>query len=537
MGYFPGVRCLALLLLASTAAAETVVDREGDVFVGTVELRVAEETVVCGGAPRPLDRILLVEREDGTVVFCRDVADRLLAYRVLARHGIRHRALALLPDALQRKAGSHARTLFDLAVRAGLPEKERKALERRVKAAEAKKPKPEDGERIGREVASLASLECDLFVARARMAPADDAARLPLLREAFSLDKGHAGAHALLAELLPATFPFGDGLAWLHWRLDLEPLGFGFADENELELKRARHFWRPDLIGITGPGFLVVTAVRDASEVEFVLLRTRLLCGALEDLFATNAPRRKERKPLVLLLHSDRDDYRKHAQDYTRLRDASFLETSLGHYAAADELSRIFRPRGKEAEDFTFFLAHVLTRHWLMTRNPRYTASEALKSYGNAGAWVEVGLAMLLAEAVCDHASGRIELFQPKAESLDVVRALAGGKGVPWAALLLVNGADLGDLSRETNIPVERRTARGSFRYSASSIFDLQAAALCSFLLHAERGARRGLLVDYVTNHYRGEGAALNPRTAFGMSGDELGRAVESFAASSVGGG
>ncbi|MGQ0612811.1 MAG: hypothetical protein ACT4PV_03570 [Planctomycetaceae bacterium] len=531
------MRGLACLLLASAAVAETVVDREGGVFVGAVELRIAEETLLCGGAPRPLDRILLVEREDGTVVFCRDVADRLLAYRVLARRGTLERALALIPEALRLKAGAHARTLFDLAVRAGIPDKERVALERRVKAGEAKKPKAEDAARIGREVAAIASLESDLVVARAVAAPPDDAAKLPLLRHALSLAPDHGGAQALLAELLPATFPFGDGLAWLHWRLDMEPLGFGFADENERELKRARHAWRPDLYGITGPGFLVVTAVRDASQVEFFLLRTRLVCGALEELFATNAPRRKERKPMLLFLHSDRDDYRKHSQGYTRLRDDSFLETSLGHYAAVDEVSRLFRPAGEEADRFASVLAHVVTRHWLMTRNPRYTASEAIQSYGSAGAWVEDGLATLLGEALCDHGKGGIELFNPKAESLDVVRALEGGKGIPWATLLLLNEADVGALSRENVVPVERRTERGSFRYSASLLFNLQAAAICSFLLHDERGARRGRLVDYITNHYRGEGAALNPRTAFDMSADELGRCVERFANTSVGGG
>jgi len=54
--------------------------------------------------------------------------------------------------------------------------------------------------------------------------------------------------------------------------------------------------------------------------------------------------------------------------------------------------------------------------------------------------------------------------------------------------------------------------------------FMMQGAAACHYLFNAQGGRHRKALIDYVTAHYRGELAA------FGLSGDDLGKAVVAYA-------
>ena len=61
-------------------------------------------------------------------------------------------------------------------------------------------------------------------------------------------------------------------------------------------------------------------------------------------------------------------------------------------------------------------------------------------------------------------------------------------------------------------------------------------AATVHYLYHSGDPALREALLDYVVNHYKGDGPGMDTQKAFGMSPAELGKRVEAFAHKVAGG-
>jgi hypothetical protein len=525
----------AVLLVLGLARAEVAVDRDGKVLRGPMAI---EEGAVRLSErwSRPLAEFLLVEREDGGLVHAAGFAERVRAYEAIAADEVRTRGAALAKEALAAHDPHAARRFLEAARRAGLAEREAQALAKRIETVERGKLRApaEEEARFRREADALEAAVPALFLARARRAREEGDVALRLLAEALRRDPAHAPSLEWLAELAPKEFPLGDARAWLRFHLALEPEGFRLVAEEDFDLKRARHHWRPDLFALANDSLRLVTAVRDFDAVEKCLRRAALVCTALEEIFATGAPRRQDRKPLELFLHADRDEYRKHAGDYSRSRDVAFLDNPGGHYSAVDNLSRFFLPADPAEESkFLRWLAGRVADHWMYARNPRFTFSDAVRSYDAAGAWVAYGFARMMQEIGADPATGRWTLLDPKSETLDAVHGMfaePSNQLIPWSTLFLLNGRDL-DALPDVPIKLVRRYDPGvKWTYSQGAAYVARAGAVCLTLFHAGDGRLRGKLVEYVENHFRGEGAKMNPQVAFGMSPDALGDLTLAFA-------
>ncbi len=262
---------LGLCLLALLAEADVAVRRNGAVIRGEIELLEKNSIIRYGEKKKttePSRAFFLVERDDGAFVWSRSFRSRIGGYVALARAEQATHLARLAKDAVF-KARDHelARSLLDRAVEAGLAGKNEESLTKRVQSLEAKpkKPKPEEVARINAAAASLDAIPGEWMTQRAKAAMKDRVLGLRILREALRQDPSCAPALALLKREAPEKFALGDARAWLDWYLDIERHGFKPATGEELELKRARHHWRPDLYGVGSKEIFLITAMKDLS--------------------------------------------------------------------------------------------------------------------------------------------------------------------------------------------------------------------------------------------------------------------------------
>ncbi|MHC4934275.1 MAG: hypothetical protein ACYTGV_19050, partial [Planctomycetota bacterium] len=259
-------------------------------------------------------------------------------------------------------------------------------------------------------------------------------------------------------------------------------------------------------------------------------------CRALSHLFETSEPVRRDAGPLTVFLYVDKKAYKKHAGDYRSIDNPEFLEWSTGHWSESDDITRIHWPQDVDAERrFLTVLRREIAQHWMHARNPRYSVSQASAAWRQPGYWIQKGFINLIAQGRYDPRAGRWELFNPRCRNLDALQAAIAqqpGRIHPWKSLFLLTGREARKLPDKNDIKLVRRWSLSRWNYSAYHIYLAQAGAACQFLYHAEDGKYRKQFFDALVAHYRGEGAKLNPKAAFGLGADDLGKKVEAFAQS-----
>jgi len=526
---------LCALLLALPAAAGQAVTAHGIVLEGDVAVD-GDEIVVTRG--RRVDRfakaeVLLCEEDGGHLLFAPDFGSRMRGYEYLARAERVSLAADLAGDAVRARDASLARRLLDLAEADGFTGRDAEKLKKRVENLEARSATPDakKAEAVASRLGELGAIYADLLVARAR---ADEAGGLRLLREALRIAPAHAGAQALLAERAPKDFALGPPDLWLRWHLDLESRGARLLGDDVEDVARMRREWRKDLYGIEAGQIRIVTPVLDTATVGRCLAHGQLVCAALAEIFRTDEPKPRMTQTLLVLLYPDMKEYLEKSVTRGTEEDRAFLETTGGHYAPAEQLSRVVWDRDPDAERrIARVFVHELTHHWITELNPRYSNAELRLMPTVPGYWIVEGFAMFLEEGVFDADRGTWSAFDGRAASLDSVQALAkAGRLHPWKELYAMDYRDFAKLPRgkEYAQPLVRRWHLGPQGISPSGIFYDQAAATVHFLYHGEGGAYRERLLDYVTSHYTGKKEQVGIQQAFGLSPKELGRKVEAYA-------
>jgi len=531
----------ALVLLGSLLHAEPpppihlAVSRDGRILAHKeMTLDATAQILRWKSREYPLASLYLIEAEDTSLIWAADYDSRMRGYELLAHGEILDRATRLFRSAVKFKDPALARRLFDLALENGLDAKTAEKNRKKLRALEAKSPKPSKrAPEVHAEANKLASIQADLlFVRTARELEANPEVGLRMLRDLLVLAPRHEKAGAALVARAPKEFALGGPRAWLDWQLDIEGRGAKLGANDTFVMRQSRKYWRKDLIGIeTGP-VLIVTPVRDTRVLGRTLGCCRLLTDLLEELFGDYPRRRKKFDPLRIFLYGSRDEYKQQSRAARPKEDAKFLERTAGHYSPEEGISRLFWEISRDAEARTVGTAvHELTHHWLADANPAYSRSEGRRSTRCPGFWIVEGFAKFLEEGVYDIDNRTCSLFDRRAASLDTIASMNGSeKLIPWTMLYEGTSVTFWALPKENDIRVRRRWHLGSEILSTTQLWYEQSAATCQFLYHADGGKHRKALVAFVVNHYTNQRKKMSTQQAFGMTPEELGKRVEQFA-------
>jgi hypothetical protein len=517
-----------VLLLASAASADRVVERDGTILSGAAE--VAGGVVRIGGKAIDLEGVCLVERDDGALVYAHDYEARLRGYEYIAQAYLRDEYTKITRECCQVGDFVLARRMLERAEHAGLASREAIALKQRIERDEQKRGGGGDvkSERLLKRAGEIDAHFASVVAERARreLDGGKDGARL--LREALRLQPDLAPAAELLARLAPRDFPIGDSRVWLDWHVDLEQAGAKIVTGEAPALERARKLWRKDLHGVHAGEILLLTPVKDPYLVGRCLAHGQLACRVLGELFTTKAPVRTAEGPMLIFLFGSRDEYKSTTGTGGRVEDPLFLEWTAGHYSPGERVSRFFWVADPDAERrLVGTCMHELTHQWIEERNPRVVPSP---SPVQRGYWIVEGFATFMEEGVYDVGTGEYNLYNPRSHSLDVLRAVDKRNLIPWKDFYALTQADFSRLPGDDQIVVTLRWWLQPHVISLSRMFYEQAGATCQFLFHGEEGRHREALLRYVDSWYDGKGRGMDIKEAFGMSAEELGAKVVAFA-------
>jgi len=517
------MRTAALLLLCAAAVADTLVDRGGRVLQGSVEIGETQARV--GRKKVAIEDVFLVEKEDGTLVFAPSFEKRMRGYHAIARDHLRDGYLRVTRAALATKDYDLARRALEMAEACGLTGSEAGKHKRRLeKASDAGKP----SDRVRAEFAELNGYYGELLVERAAQGlGTEDGPRL--LREALRQAPTSKKGRELLARIAPKDFPIGDARTWLDWQIDLVGSGARIVPEDAKPVAESRRVWRRDVHGIRADSILMITPVKDSRVIGRALAYGRMSTNALAELFKADKPARDASAPLRVLLFESREEYMQNTGTGRPQADPASLEWTAGHYSPSEGISRFFWFADVDAERrIAGTCMHELTHHWLQEHNPCVARDGS--DIATPGMWIVEGFATFMEEGIFDIDAGRWTLFNPRARSLDMVRALPSRELVGWKHFYRLSHADFFRLRRDNEVIVQGRWWLQPSVMSTTRIFYEQAGASCHYLFHAENGKYGAKLIEYVNAYYRGEAKQLAIRDAFGMSDEELGARVVKFA-------
>jgi len=520
-------RAALLLFLTAPALAETAVPRDGPVFRGAVVIE--RDRIRLGEEPRrQLADFLLVETDAGKLVWTPDGASRVLGYRRIVAEEQRAALVALIRKAAG-KARDHvtARRLYDWARSEGLAGRDERVSRKRVENAEEK---PRASKRKARDEVLAEERELrarlpNLLVARVRLEPGGEA-RLLLLRDALSLAPRSRELNAMLEAVAPGKHPFGGAREWLTWRLDLQRHGYRMVAEDRVELKRTRHYWRPDLYGIESDDIMLMTPCGDIALLASTLRRAKICLDTLRALFKTDKPRARRKQPMRIDLFIHKKNFQEKVGYSKAASIPPYFRWSLGRYLPREDVSRFLA--SDDAARLHYVFLHELTRQWLWSRNPRFSTAKVIYADDAMGYWIVAGLPAMMAEGAYDVDAGTVDLAPKDARSLRLVqqRLREGSKDalLPWNLFLMMDTEEV-------------HAMNGGKRLSGGTrpgyLYAMQAAVTCSYMYAADKGAHRQRLADYLVNHYLGNQPALVPQNALGKRAPEFGAAVVGWATSS----
>ncbi len=520
-----------LVVLADPARADQVVMRDGKVVAGVVQLDRKDRSVQIDEVSIPFDRLYLVEADDGALLWAAGFLERLRGYEILAH---RHLAKQYLDLARKARAASDWELgwkAINLAENVGLASRDAARIKLKLTKITGTGSAGRRNKPLAKAVAALDTYHGELLARRAERALANPKDRdgLRLLQRALKRVPGSARAQKLLTAAAPDDFPIKGGpRVWLRWHLELERNGARLLRKPPVPLRRARKKWRPDLHAVLGSPILIVTPVKNSRIVGRCMNTGRLACRVLGQLFQTDRPVRKPTKPLTVFLYESRAEYRSVSGTGRQILDPVFLEQTAGHYSPRDGISRFFWFSDPAAERrIVGTCVHELTHHWLSEHNPR-TGRRRPGAF--PGYWIVEGFATFMEEGVYDIDSGKWDLFNPRARSLDVLQSADPRMLIDWERFFLLPQALFRVLPADNRLTVQLRWSLRPTIVSTRRMFYEQAAAVCQFLYHGDGGKHRGRLIDFVCSHYNGRTKRLNPQKAFRMTSAELGKRTVEFA-------
>ncbi len=346
------------------------------------------------------------------------------------------------------------------------------------------------------------------------------------------LERAPADALALrtLAKLLP---PLADrptphsASSWIEYlevatRMQVETDDLTLAAEDQLLLAKERDRWRADLGAFHSKRLLVLAPWEHAGAVARCLEYGELLSDVLEELVGKPGA---ASRPLVILLYPTQAEYLRQSQNQGEAPEAS-LGWTAGHYNPAENRTRLFLPPGALPGDpLLSVMTHELTHHWLANRG-----LGARQGRPDTPFWIVEGFATLMSELRLDPKVGRWEPRNPRAGSLDALRALPQSALIPWEQLLAMDQTQFAKLSKGDLLELPLTWSLGlRTPVSPTRIFYIQASALCQMLFNSTP-AGRAQLIEYAKAWYRQDLPGLDAERAFGASASELGQRAEAFA-------
>ena len=511
-----------LLVVAAAAPADRVVERDGNVLKGAAEM--GEGVVRLGGKAIALENVLLVERDDGTLLYAPDFDARMRGYEYLAMTYLRDEYTKLVRECCQIGDYVLARRMLEGAESAGLASREAIEIKRRIEKDEKKRAGPGavKSERLLKKATEVEAHFPGLLAARATRDVEEGKDGTRLLREA--LRRG-AEAGDLLQRVAPKEFPVGDSRVWLDWHIDLEQAGARVVAEDMAAVQRARKTWRRDLHGLQADEILLLTPVKDSYLIGRCLAHGRLACRALNELFEAVPPKPPQGEPLLVFLFANREEYTTTSGTGRTGESPAFLEWTAGHYSPSEKVSRFYWTSDPDGErNLVGTCVHELTHHWLDRRRPERAAHDA------PGFWIVEGFATFMEEGVYDADTGTYSLYNPRSRSLDVIRAVPSAQLIPWDRFYKLSQADFGTLPLDDQRLVTLRWNLRQQVLSTTRLFYEQSAATCQYLFHGDEGKHRAKLLLYVDAYYAGKTPDLDIARAFGMQPAELGARVQAFA-------
>ncbi|MEZ6015178.1 MAG: hypothetical protein R3F49_08700 [Planctomycetota bacterium] len=457
---------------------------------------------------------------------------------------------ALANDA--RKAGD-AELLSDLiegALASGAEEREVAAAQKTLDAL-VKAPRTPKADRVAELRRAMAEMEAratevaqDWFEALAEAThPAAFELRAALIEEVLRATPQDAAAARAVRRLLPAGIepaePF-DPLEWLAFARAAHetPVHLVLPPEREtdqltyaeLQLGRAQHTWRKDLIALETEHLLILSTPDRPGALARCLSLASLTCDALTAIFAEYGREERLDRKLVVRLYPTRADYLKESEKQGVPPGA--LAWTGGFYSPIDNMSRLFIPDDDaELGDTLRTITHEITHHWLERRCPMWSLSETReRNYLQRGYWIVEGFAGFVEEWLFDTNARTWRTLDPRAERLDIVAHTSDGARLPWKVAYEISQIGFHRDKFTGQAPITSAWLLGAQRViEARMMYYCQAAATCAFLYHGDEGAHRRALLEYLRAFYTSEGE-LDVTKAFGMGYDKLGERVQSFA-------
>ena len=432
----------------------------------------------------------------------------------------------------------------------GVSDKVVRKAERKLKVLETKSPRVNQklvarlqAEEKGLLGQAVSRFEASLTRMTARQ---DIPAKIAYLKAMLRRDAHHPAAVASVKAMLPAGIqapePF-HALDWLDF-LDViaatpvifvQPAARGVEPTREQkELTAERKAWRPDVVGIQSDRLFILTPLTQPGRIARCLSLGELVCDHLDSLFGPLGKPRGAGHRLKIYLHPSQEDY---IQQSGGAKAADHLKWTAGHYHKVKRHSRMFLPEGAEAfERVMDVFAHELTHQWVDERCPLFTEEERFQSpFMQPCFWIVEGIACWMEEGRFDLERGVVQTFNPRCMHLDILASLVEAKGprIPWKDLFSFTQIQFAMIPRgpEKGFVAERHWRLGALHQLGwTQLFYVQAAAATQYLIHAEGGKYREQLFRCVGHYYKGYYKLVDVQKAFGLSPEELGRRIESFA-------
>ncbi|MBN2490197.1 MAG: PQQ-binding-like beta-propeller repeat protein [Planctomycetes bacterium] len=392
------------------------------------------------------------------------------------------------------------------------------------------------GQAVGRLEAPLARMD----------ARRDIRVKIAFLKAMLRRDPHQPAAVAAVRAMLPAGILAPEPLHALDWLDFLEvieatPVAFvkpptpgAELSREQQELAKASKGWRRDVVGIQSDRLFLLTPLTQPGRIARCLALGELVCDHLDSLFGPLGKPRGAGHRLKIYLHDSQEDY---LQQSGGAEVADHLQWSAGHYNKEQRHSRMFLPPGADAfERVMDVFAHELTHQWVDERCPLFTEDERFRSpWMQPCFWIMEGIASWMEEARFDLERGVVQTFNPRCRHLDILASLVEAKGprLEWKDLFTFTQIQFSMIPRgpEKGFVAESHWRLGALHQLGwTQLFYVQAAAATQYLFHAAGGRHREQLLRCVGHYYKGHYGLVDVPRAFGVSPEELGRRIESFA-------
>ena len=502
--------------------------------------------VKCGSKSAKLKDILVVEEESGRLLWAAGPEGARRGLRALAERELGVALVDLAKEACASNDIELLSKLSDQAASHGAQEKDLKSVAKAIKGL-AKRPKPIDAdvvEAVTEKAESLKVLPADAIVARVDKSPETlpIAVRLALLDEALAIDPDHDGAVAMVDQLLPGALKVGDAAAAREWIPFLRVIErFTVQVWSEDDSATPRHIketledvsrgWNNDLVAFTSDNMLVISPPDRPGAVSRCVAMGELVCRALEDICSVGTTVRDEiDDKLIVKLFESREEYLRGGTGEVE----PGLVWTAGYYDPDSKMSHLYLDDDEEGmEEAMRTFAHESTHHWLDVRCRLWEPMEAGSAMEQDGFWIVEGFACLVEDFLFDIDAQSWTTLNTRSSRLDTLSQLKGKEVLDWGELLSRSQIGFHKYDKSGGPMVTNSWYLGHVYEASEALrFYAQAAATTQWLYHADDGALRPQLVEFLVAYYGKQGGSLDK--ILGRSWEDIGKDIEAFARETV---